>query len=1229
MSSSSFDDERPPGGVESKSHMQHDGKDTLPDISMEDTDAAAQKIPEDQLDRVVEDSSDSSGEGTQEPRPSESFTGAPTITPATFLADDLPDFVELASVEADSYVFGAEIARGGMGRILSARDRRTGRDVAIKEILPPLMAGLSTADKDGLVARFQREAHVTARLQHPSIVPVYEIGNFEGRPFFAMKKVDGEGLDEIIKSRATLAERLELLPTIVSLADALAYAHGQRVIHRDLKSSNILVGAFGETVVIDWGLAKDLTDEESDDPIATSTSQFDSRRPLQTVAGAIFGTPHYMPPEQARGDTVDETADVYAIGSILYHLLSGRAPYQDSEKEAPSGNLLQQLREKPPQALSSIVSDVPRDLLSIVDKAMSRDKSKRYPTAAELATDLADFTAGQRVAVHDYSTSELLLRWLRRHKTAVATGVVLLTALLVTATISMISVLESRDDATTAAEVAEEHRKLAYIATDEAMQFLAERGRIDFLEGRPLHSLVLLSTAFGHLKDRPAIKVMMAAAMRSIDALQMSLNPHDVAIASLVTSHDKTKLVSTGFDGEVRIWDMESGKILSTFWARSKWAEAEPSINSDGSKIVLPCSDGITVWNTATGEEIANIDGDFLFARYDHSDRIISIGRNGEIAAWPEMGAPKSVIYKLPKIGLWWTPRMSGDGKHLIVSLESIYIVDLETDKMRGAAFAFGSKLLAADVGMKSKRFVTGNSAGGLVLWNLNPLEMLATLDNKESLFRDIRPGFSPDGKLFASAAPNRNVLIYDVEKAELISSFDAQAAIVNQVIFAPDSKRLVTLGDDEIVRVWDVATGRLRTSFIGQSKLATAAVFSADGNSLFVSDSAGGISKWDASVDIVKQQYIGDSSYTAKDPKGRRVLIASGTAMALLDSHTSKVIAKFGKSSMLQSSRFSADGSRIFTGSEIYESRDGSLVRDLGIDGEAAIMLSINDDGSVVATSNQDSVRVWSVETGKLIYDTPGSKRRFTPIWLGPDGDYLLAMLGDFQLTKVDLSNGEKFSGFIHKGISRNFVTFLGKPNHVVVNRRPDGLDVVDVSTGEVVHTLRGTFNTVTVAPDGVRVFAATNALGVLWNSETGEIEKTITDTLARSIYSSAVSKDGHLLALASHNAVSVYDRGSGALILRASVGSEAVHGLVFGPDDTTLVVSAKHRSLVMDLHREARAAATIEALVRERVPRVLEKGHFLPSPSGRAQAEYQHLPGLLRSRRSLFPLPKQGTNF
>jgi tetratricopeptide (TPR) repeat protein len=385
----------------------------------------------------------------------------PLIQPGT---EPIGDLLQLPS----PFVFRRELSRGGMGRVLIAWDRQHGREVAIKVI------GGSNHD---LIARFQREAQVTARLQHPSIIPVYHSGQLaDGDPFYVMRLVSGRSLDAVVEDRS-LPARLALLPQVIAAADAVAYAHDRHVVHRDLKPQNILVGDFGETVVIDWGLAKDLV--ATDAPAGAADSAQPATASL-TMVGAVMGTPAYMPPEQARGEEVDERADVYSLGAVLYHVLAGAPPYDGATGAVVIANVL----ERPPPPLDS---ELPADLRAIVDKAMARDPERRYPSAAELAADLKKLQTGQLVGAHEYSLFDLVRRFAARQTAAVAVAGVLLVVMVALTAVGLRRITRARDAAELQRAQAQEARDSAEALARYLVVELAERleryGSIELLRG--------------------------------------------------------------------------------------------------------------------------------------------------------------------------------------------------------------------------------------------------------------------------------------------------------------------------------------------------------------------------------------------------------------------------------------------------------------------------------------------------------------------------------------------------------------------------------------------------------------------------------------------------------------------------------------------------------------------------------------------------------------------------
>ena len=407
--------------------------------------------------------------------------GKQVVMDATMAAPITGGLPPLPEVSHALYRTSDEIARGGMGRIVAAEDQRLHRPVALKELLDP---------SEENVTRFQREALITARLQHPGIVPVYEAGRWPtGEPFFAMKLVSGRPLDQVIAGATTLASRLAILPRLAAACDAIAYAHSQRIIHRDLKPGNVLIGDFGETVVIDWGLAKDLDAVESFESAKRGprtprkSRQIETTGSTLTLAGSVMGTPAYMAPEQARGEIVDQRADVFALGAMLYHVLAGAPPYAartatDVIAAAALGKIV---------PLGTRVKHAPRDLVAILERAMAPEPGDRYPHAGELAEELRRFLTGSLVEAHRYTLAQRLTRFVRKHRAAVTISAVAIAGFAIGGTLAVQRVVRERDRAEFEQKIATT-RKLAaerlidYMFSNVQTQLTAI-GRLDLMAG--------------------------------------------------------------------------------------------------------------------------------------------------------------------------------------------------------------------------------------------------------------------------------------------------------------------------------------------------------------------------------------------------------------------------------------------------------------------------------------------------------------------------------------------------------------------------------------------------------------------------------------------------------------------------------------------------------------------------------------------------------------------------
>lgn len=339
----------------------------------------------------------------------------------------LADAMEWAGKFNDDYSLRGAVGEGGVGRVLLGFDERIGREVAIKELLDQ-----AARQDQGLNARFLREARITGRLEHPGIVPVYDLGMKDsGAPFYVMRLVRGDTLAKRLKEcemvaapEQALARRLSLLDRLIDVCEALAYAHSKGVIHRDIKPGNIVLGPFGETIVLDWGLAK--VENEADLAPMTPAQQDDDAD--LTRIGDILGTPAYMAPEQANlafGE-VDARSDVFALGCVLYYLLRGHPPLRGS-----ADDILAQLNSPAPLPSAGDAGlPAPPELIAICDKALAKDKARRFPDAAALAEELIAYRDGRLVSAYAYSRGELLRRFIARNKTVLSASAAVLLAIL-------------------------------------------------------------------------------------------------------------------------------------------------------------------------------------------------------------------------------------------------------------------------------------------------------------------------------------------------------------------------------------------------------------------------------------------------------------------------------------------------------------------------------------------------------------------------------------------------------------------------------------------------------------------------------------------------------------------------------------------------------------------------------------------------------------------------------
>ena len=349
------------------------------------------------------------------------------------------------------YQLRGEVARGGMGAILRVWDEDLRRDLAMKVVL-----GLAGDDspptvEERTLSRFLEEAMVTGQLDHPGVVPVHELGvDGTGRVYFTMRLVKGRDLRdvlELVRTREDGWTQTRALGVLLKACEALAYAHGKGVIHRDLKPANIMVGRYGEVYVMDWGLAKvrgrkDAHDLRLRPDAGTSQRSLETPRrreadespdsPIMTMDGAVVGTPAFMSPEQARGEAelVDERSDVYALGGILYQLLTGQMPYVPAGERRSARTILAAVLAAPPRPVHELAR-VPPELEAICDKAMARERARRYGDVSKLADDLRAYLEQRVVSAYETGALAELRKWVVRNRSLASAMAAVLALVLV------------------------------------------------------------------------------------------------------------------------------------------------------------------------------------------------------------------------------------------------------------------------------------------------------------------------------------------------------------------------------------------------------------------------------------------------------------------------------------------------------------------------------------------------------------------------------------------------------------------------------------------------------------------------------------------------------------------------------------------------------------------------------------------------------------------------------
>ena len=1026
----------------------------------------------------------------------------PRVDPAAATLAPAGPAPSAAPRDDDRYELLAEQGRGGLGRVMRAHDRRLGRLVAVKELL-------RTSD---LAHRmFIREAMITARLEHPGIVPVHEAGHWaNGDPYYVMKLVSGRTFKEVMAEATSLGERLALLPHLIAVCEAVGYAHAEQVVHRDLKPTNVLIGEFGETVVIDWGLARDL---RTVDALPLSEAGGSPPGGTPTVTGRVIGTPQYMSPEQARGEPVGPAGDVYALGAMLYELLAGRPPVEgDSVK-----SLLDQVHAGPPRPLAKVAPTVPADLDAVVAKAMARDPGDRYPTARELAADLKRFQTGQLVTAQRYGRWRLLRRWIVRHRGYVAMATLAGAAIAAVAIAMLVRVFDER-------RVADARRIEA-----EAARAAAEDGEHALIAAQARAALATDPTAALAWLKRYPIDAASAPSIRTLidEAEAAGVARHVWPMAgrdsSLVLARDGARVSAGQPDGRVRVYDTATGasRLLGEPGAPvTALAEAD----GGAALYVADASGRLARIDRTTGQrtELATVPRTVTQLIPLPTGALLIHGSGGWMRR-PATGGPPVALFPA-----------GHQNDHLTEA------VDTRTGDVRvGHGADGGVRVWRGDApavrvatvpGIPHRLVVTSDGAVALVATtaalyrvDLNRGAVQHVLDLTAEVYQ-IR--IDANDRRAALVGKGNDVYLIDLATGA-VDVKRGHADGVYMAAFDQKGDRLVTAGDEGTVRVWDLATGDVRELRGHKDDVMTVAI-SRDGKTVLSTSYDDTMRLWriDDRLTTVVGRLDDVRAVAVLGPERVRVL-SVGAAARVVDVD---LVSRAATTQVAVPVSLPTQASLLADGATAWfrkSSTEGVVWHD-----GAARSLRLRPDTVWVKVARDGHTVITVDEAGTVGREDDGGAVQLATAAPGatalPSRDGRTLLIRDrIGFRVIDLATGAPIAALTRAelGLTEEATAgFIPGEGRVVISGNPDadiGLRVWDPATGRLValHDSRYGNLVVEASPDGRWLAAGVESRALrLWDTRTGDARITLRGH-RDGVFAMAFSPDGSRLATASYD--------------------------------------------------------------------------------------------------------------
>jgi len=993
-----------------------------------------------------------------------------------------------------------EVGRGGIGRVLAVEDRHLGRVVAMKVLAPGhgTLGGASTASHMAR-ERFLREARITAQLDHPGILPVHELGlrapaDGEDQLYYTMKLLRGRTLADALRRCVDLESRLKLLPHFENLCQAMAYAHSKGVIHRDIKPDNIMVGEFGTTVVLDWGLA--------------------SQRGHVEEAG-VMGTPAYMSPEQAAGvGGVDERSDVWSLGVVLYQILTGQQPVEGGDARS----LVDAVAAARVIPVEVACPEAPAELRAVVSKAMSPRREDRYPSARELADQIEAFRAGRPVDAYDYSSLELARGLLRRRRREVVVGAtvgaVALALLGLQGWRSYNRVLTERDLAVAARQ---EAREQALVARSNLADAYAQKAVSAADEGEHAVARVYAAAALD-LDERPdarGIAIAMGRAWHprlmaqytppapcrhlgwspegslacasdpvvhlwTDGAEDRALGGHDGAVNALDFSADGRWLATGGSDGVIVVTD-RSGVAVPLLLEGHTQAVWGLDFSPDGARLLSASRDhSVRVWDRATGA--------LLETYTDHDDWV-----------WDAAFSPDGA--RIATVSSDGDVRVRGRGNQRF-----------SVARLGGFAVAFSpdGQRVAAGYGDRTAR-----------IWSLDGGAPL-TLHGHGGGVWDV--AFSPDGEILATASADRTVRFWRTADGAPVAVLRGHSDRVRALSYSPDGDRLATAGEDGVVRVWRLrAPAEPSTLALNEEELLDSA-FSPSGDRVAAAGADG----------VVRVHRVSDGEQlalvTAADRSFRSLAWSPDGALLVTGGDAGPVhlwsaedyepietiLAHTGP---VHDLAFSPDGALMVSASEDHqavlwevETRERRCVlkgHDGGVNAAA-----FSPDGALVLTGGSDrTLRVWDAETCASKETWKNLPGRVEAAAFGLDGDTLVSGGRDGAVRFWSLSRPDEAVATLAGHLNGVFSVVFSPDGATLATGSWDGQirlwDVADrVSVAVIPAHLEGV-TTLAFSPDGALLVSG-GWLGRLRFWEMGLLRSPGNTLLARAQRMYGLTLDG-----------------------------------------------------------------------------------------------------------------------